>query len=123
MTEEAGPQATGRPGRPRHHATDRVKELLAEKCSEREIVERLKEEDGISIHRATVGRIRSGARPVTIVHAGERKLPHPVRCPNCRDPLAVVPCRVCGATWPPELDDLNRVAERRALAISQQRPT
>jgi hypothetical protein len=114
----------GQPGRPRHPATDQVIQLLAQGLKEREIVATLADTT-TPIGKTTVNRIRHGRKEAaaSLLSSGERRLAKPVPCPNgCPGLLAIVPCRTCGVTWPVELDELNRAADRRQLAASQRRP-
>lgn len=111
-------------GRPRHAATDQVVELFKQpNMTVRKALAAL-ELKGITIAISTIHQIRKGTTRKTdsLLAGAERRLAAAVLCPNCRDAIDVVPCRICGATWPSELDDVNRAAERRALALSQQRP-
>jgi hypothetical protein len=113
----------GKPGAPKHSATDEAAELLAQGLSLRAVAAQLAKE-GRHISVATLHRIRNGIqrRSESLINAGERRLSHGVHCPNCKVPIIIVPCRVCGASWPAELDQLDQAAERRRLAGTQQRP-
>lgn len=111
-------------GRPRHPAADEAARLLEEtNMSVREVAAVLTGR-GQRISKSTVDRIRRGvtSQAPSLIAATERRLAVAVLCPNCRDPINIVPCRRCGAHWPVELDELNRAAERRALALAQRRP-
>jgi hypothetical protein len=123
---EMPPNPGNGPGGPRHGATELARELLAGGKSLRETRDILNQQ-GIMISIATLSRIRSGKKQTPaanrcLLAAGERRLATAVGCPVCRVPIEVVPCRVCGSTWPVELDEVNRAAERRTLALSQRRP-
>ena len=113
----------GTPGRPKHPAAREAAELLEQGMSVREVAATLCGR-GINMSISTICLIRQGVcrKAPSLVADGERRLASAVRCPVCRDLIVIVPCRNCGVSWPAELDELERVAERRAAAMGQQRP-
>ncbi len=110
------------PGAPKHSHTEAARAMLLDGHSLRTTQQMLASR-GVRISVTTLSRIRAGvSRRISLLDTHERRLRRPVQCPTCRVPVIISPCRICGADWPAELDELDRVRERRELVAKQTRP-